>query len=1025
MLNFKKSFLLVSILGNVLLGLLGPSSFFSSDENTEVTIIRDELKKQYLKTTNSMDLATNIEEKFPNENRNGDNEEKSTQFQKVYEAKPSTNETTIKKLWEFMNKSFWVVLIFLNYGSEIKWLINAGICWFLQIFFVWCCKKVYDYITNRVKPIPPRIFSEGMNAHKWICEFEEYLKLVNLKDNRSKCRELLKFLDPASGKLLRHACKCYDDDKFQDYETMKGQLLQLFVTTRISQRELRFKFYNRLQSPDESIHRYNHELSELATEAYPLCDKKIIDTLIYEQLLYGLHNQRIRNQLMCNYGTNIDLSEVIRVAKIQEECELMEKSRNRVTINNIGKVSRESSAEDKNRRVNSAKQTADIGKTVSFDTNEPRTNHNTSRKMVCWNCSREGHSSRNCDRKRHIYPPHRHTDRGRNGSYRNTNDTNTANGCDVNEGRPTQYTHKSFDRSVTPSSDRRNSSPVQTNLVCSLTPREKREIKGYCSLNGNPVPFIVDTGASRSVVSQRVLKASSGMKPFTSQATTADGAELKIEGVQDCVVKIGDSSCLTSVLVAPNLQQDFLIGMDVLNKCELTREHVDGLRNAVKKASDTLISTLRLKELEKLRLSEIDELPFQGIYNINEEDNWEQGFVLIPSKDEIVNEQMKEWIDEIQTAVKKIEAKGVHDLTITNVIKHSIEVIPGIEPIKQKRRPVPPHYMDAFRKSILEMEQAGLIEHAKSPWSSPIHIVRKEDNSIRITQDYKKLNNVTIKDAYPLPNIESMFCQLSKAKIFSKLDLTHGYWQIMMDEESRKYTAFACEMGFYQFKVLPMGLTNACATFQRMMDQVLNGLIGVICFVYLDDVIVFSDSDDKHVEHVKTVIERLKNANLKIKLGKCEFAVRKIEYLSHIIQGGMITPNPKKVAHVKNMEPPKTIRRLKGFLGYSSYYRKYIKSYSSIASPLTRNTIRTKYLKWNGDCQISFDNLKEILSSDLVLQLPNFDKPFRLDTDACNYGIGASLEQPSNDDINLWKPVAFYSKHLSETQQRYLTTERE
>ena len=129
---------------------------------------------------------------------------------------------------------------------------------------------------------------------------------------------------------------------------------------------------------------------------------------------------------------------------------------------------------------------------------------------------------------------------------------------------------------------------------------------------------------------------------------------------------------------------------------------------------------------------------------------------------------------------------------------------------------------------------------------------REEINgSIRNTQDYKKLNAVTIKDAYPLPNISNMFCKLSKARIFTKLDLTHGYWQIMLDEASRQFTAFACELGFYQFKVLPMGLTNACATFQRMMGKILKELIGVICFVYLDDVIIFSENMEEHIENIK------------------------------------------------------------------------------------------------------------------------------------------------------------------------------
>ena len=180
-------------------------------------------------------------------------------------------------------------------------------------------------------------------------------------------------------------------------------------------------------------------------------------------------------------------------------------------------------------------------------------------------------------------------------------------------------------------------------------------------------------------------------------------------------------------------------------------------------------------------------------------------------------QELKGYLEE---SLKHTAANGVRDLTITNMVEHDIELIPGSMPIRQKRRPVPPHYMKEFETSIRQMEDAGLIESSSSPWSSPIHIVRKDGGGIRITQDYKKLNAITVKDAYPLPNINNMLIRLSNARIFSKIDLTRGYWQIGLSASCRKFTAFASEVGFHQFKVLPMGLTNACATFLRLMDKV-------------------------------------------------------------------------------------------------------------------------------------------------------------------------------------------------------------
>ena len=171
-----------------------------------------------------------------------------------------------------------------------------------------------------------------------------------------------------------------------------------------------------------------------------------------------------------------------------------------------------------------------------------------------------------------------------------------------------------------------------------------------------------------------------------------------------------------------------------------------------------------------------------------------------------------------------------------------------------------------------------------------------------------KVNNVTVKDAYPIPRIEDLFTYLCKATLFSTLDLASGYYQVAMKPESQQYTAFSCEFGFFEYKVMPMGLTNACATFQRLMNTVLDGLIGECCLVYLDDIIIYSNSIEEHLQHVKRVAERLRTNNLKIKLSKCKFAQRQVEYLSHIIHDGMITPNPAKIEAVVKFNEPHNVK---------------------------------------------------------------------------------------------------------------------
>ena len=229
------------------------------------------------------------------------------------------------------------------------------------------------------------------------------------------------------------------------------------------------------------------------------------------------------------------------------------------------------------------------------------------------------------------------------------------------------------------------------------------------------------------------------------------------------------------------------------------------------------------------------------------------------------------------------------------------------------------------------MRKAGLIVDSKSPWCSPVRLVRKKDGSIRVCVDYRKLNNVTIKDAYPIPIIDSLFGYLSAATYFTTLDLASGYYQVRMDAKSQEYTAFACDFGFFEYKVMPMGLTNACATFQRLMNNVLDGLIGKICLVYLDDIIIFSNNLEEHIEHVKLVAQRLREHNLKIKLSKCKFAQQRVEYLSHIIENGSIKPNPAKLEAIAKCKVPTNVKEVQSFLGLVCYYRKFIKDCSTIA----------------------------------------------------------------------------------------------
>jgi hypothetical protein len=392
-----------------------------------------------------------------------------------------------------------------------------------------------------------------------------------------------------------------------------------------------------------------------------------------------------------------------------------------------------------------------------------------------------------------------------------------------------------------------------------------------------------------------------------------------------------------------------------------------------------------------------------------------------------IDKELNDLLDIIYDEIKDITATSLKDLTVKDcdvneddIILHEIIIKPNIEPIKQKTRGIPYSFREEFRKTLNEMIEAGLIINSKSPWCSPVRLVRKKDGSIRVCVDYRKLNNVTVKDSYPLPRIEDLFSRLSQAKIFTTLDLASGYYQVRMKQESRQYTAFSCEFGFYEYVVLPMGLTNACATFQRLMNTVLGDLIGKICLVYLDDIIIYSNTPKEHLDHIRMVIARLREHNLKIKVSKCKFAQRRIEYLSHIIENGHIMPNPAKVEALFRATRPHTVKQVQSFLGLVSYYRKFIRDCSSIASPSIKLTEKDSEFKWNEECQKAFDELRGHLTTvNKVLILPNYDEPFRIEADASKHGVGGVLSQQRG---KRWQPVAYLSKHLSKVERNYSTS---
>lgn len=355
-----------------------------------------------------------------------------------------------------------------------------------------------------------------------------------------------------------------------------------------------------------------------------------------------------------------------------------------------------------------------------------------------------------------------------------------------------------------------------------------------------------------------------------------------------------------------------------------------------------------------------------------------------------------------------------------SVVRHGIKTTAS--PIKQPIRRLPVALKKVVNTEVDKMLNDNVIRPSRSAWSSPVVLVKKKDQSWRFCIDFRKLNAVTVKDAYPLPRIDDTLDSLAGAKYFSTLDLASGYWQVELEETDKGKTAFSTPQGHFEFNVMPFGLTNAPATFQRLMECTLAGLTPEQCLVYLDDVIIFSTSFQEHLQRLEATFTRLEKTGLKLKLAKCHFAKAEVRYLGHIVSKEGVKPDRSKIQVVEDYPVPQSTRQLRQFLGLANYYRRFVWHYSDMAEPLHKLTRKSAKFVWSADCQKAFEALKRALTTAPVLAFPKFDRPFALHTDASGGAVGAVLSQEDKGQEHV---VAYFSRQLSKAERNYATIERE
>lgn len=527
--------------------------------------------------------------------------------------------------------------------------------------------------------------------------------------------------------------------------------------------------------------------------------------------------------------------------------------------------------------------------------------------------------------------------------------------------------------------------------------------------------FIIDTGAEFSLINEGICNPK--WKTSIEAIVTSMAIEYKVRTL--CTIpsfkEFREENCTFQFLECNfNKNFDGLLGNNILNKLNCKIDY----SNRTLRTNNAVVHFFMNKE-EELYMNRSYKGNIIEIFTNSVKDN----NVCESINTDHLNDVDQNKLITILRKYKIVFYNENDNLTFTNQVKHRIDTKNDI-PVYSRIYRYPEIHKDEINKQIEQMLEQGIIRESASPYNSPIWIVPKKlgasnEQKWRLVIDYRKLNSVTTEDRFPIPNMEEIFDKLGRCQYFTSIDLAKGFHQIEMDKRDIHKTAFSTANGHYEFLRMPFGLRNAPATFQRLMNQVLKEYIGKICIVYLDDILIFSTSVDKHLESLTKILARLKETNLKVQLNKCNFLKQETEFLGHLVTKEGIQPNPKKVEAIDKILLPKNQKEIKSFLGITGYYRRFIRDYSKVAYHII------KYLKKNVKINLkdkfyieAFEKLKLLIKSDPILIHPDFRKEFTLVTDASNVALGAVLMQNN-------KVICYASRSLNGHEKNYSTIEKE
>ncbi|GAU42645.1 hypothetical protein TSUD_398500, partial [Trifolium subterraneum] len=525
-------------------------------------------------------------------------------------------------------------------------------------------------------------------------------------------------------------------------------------------------------------------------------------------------------------------------------------------------------------------------------------------------------------------------------------------------------------------------------------------IRGTCFIHDTPLIAIIDTGATHSFISMDCMKRLNipvyEMSGCMNIETPASGSVITRLVCRNCPVSVFGRHFGMDLVCIPLSGIDVIFGMNWL---VFNQVHINCCEKTVifpkSEGSLTLMNGGEVKE----SLSDCG-----GLFMVFGSLKLEGGAKLeeIP----VVGE------------FSDVFPEDIFDLPPEREVEFGIDLVPGTSPISMAPYRMSASELNELKKQLEELLERKFIRPSVSPWGAPVLLVKKKEGSMRLCIDYRQLNKATIKNKYPLPRIDDLMDQLVGACVFSKIDLRSGYHQIRVKTEDVPKTAFRTRYGHYEYTVMPFGVTNAPGVFMEYMNRIFHSFLDKFVVVFIDDILVYSKSEEEHKEHLRIVLQVLKEKKLYAKLSKCEFWLKEVSFLGHVISSGGIAVDPTKVDAVLKWETPESVSEIRSFLGLAGYYRRFIEGFSKMALPLTLLTRKDQAFVWDKKCEKSFQELKKKLTTAPVLILPDAKESFVVYCDASKLGLGGVLMQKG-------KVVAFASRQLKVHERNYPTHDLE